>query len=265
MGVTADWSYPSDAAVWSEGHLRVLSRPEIGYVERAATAINTRGEIVGFASHRDQFQGATIPSPLIWSRRGKPRELSHDGMTYPTKINGSGEIVGHAKWGEFLGFYWNGKIWADRGYYATDINDRGWVVGESFDRGTAMLWRAGKAVELGDGIARDVNERGQIVGGGGKEGGDAFLWEKGNLEVLTVPGRQLRRGGGDQRARLGDRCGGRSPSSVAGKTRLLPRRRNPKSSRLEAIRLTAINDRGEILAIMDKSDEGRGALLQLVK
>ena len=270
VGVTADWSYPSDAAVWSEGRLRVLPRPAIGYVARAATAINARGEIAGYVHHTDPFPGGDASIGVIWPRRGKPREIPEGQRTvrwiYPSRMTDSGEIAGGAtRDGETMGFQWNGKTWTDRGYYASDINERGWVVGESFERTTAVLWRDGKTIEVGSGCARAVNERGQIVGGGGEEGGDAFLWKGGVSQPLTVPGATSVEAIGINEKGWIIGAADRRPVLWRGKTVCYLDDALKKATCWKSMRLTAINDRGEILAAEGApgSYEGRGALLRL--
>jgi probable HAF family extracellular repeat protein len=73
---------------------------------------------------------------------------------------------------------------------AYDVNERGWVVGESAPPGTgvqhAFLWRRHRGmVDLGTlgglySVAEDINDRGQVVGiaATASDGYHAFLWEQ---------------------------------------------------------------------------------------
>jgi len=88
---------------------------------------------------------------------------------------------------------------------ASGINDRGQVVGfstDASDQGHAVLWEAGRAIDLGfeNGIVQDINNRGQIIGnhlgvpppcdepGPCFSIGVAFIWEAGTVTELGTIG-----------------------------------------------------------------------------
>ena len=153
--------------LWQNGHMSAL--PTLGGNNGQASAINERGQIVGFAENSTEDSGCPpnrIQLPVLWER-GKAQVLPTVGD----------DPDGDAFW----------------------INDRGQAVGYS---GTctaalhAVSWEDGTAFALPDlgtgAIAQSINNRGQIVGTVGSADGTTqygALWENGALTNLgTLPG-----------------------------------------------------------------------------
>jgi hypothetical protein len=118
----------------SKGGLRILGG------DSAATDINNRGTVVGYRL-RESGVAATA-----WNKTG-PISLSLDGDSAPFRLNSRDEVVG---WNANQALYWNLQTRAlvrfgraDELTLATDINDRGEIVGSiSTDRQQDMvIWR----------------------------------------------------------------------------------------------------------------------------
>ena len=194
--------------LWQNGKMRDLGSfwPE---------DINNRGQIVGHADTKAKDEhGDPIPHAFLW-QNGRMRDLGTLGghRSIAVAINDRGQITGmsETKKGEpyVSAFLWeNGKmrLLAPQtksdpvlAPWATDINDRGQVVGEW--RLHPFLWQDGKIRDLGllgkqmtGGEALGINERGQVVGASYSEEDEhefyrAFLWEKGTMIALPrLPG-----------------------------------------------------------------------------
>ena len=208
--------------VWENGIMRQL--PTLGGPNGYATAVNDRGEVVGWAE--TMVRDSTCNSPqvfrfraVLWNAKtGTKRELrpfQRDATSAATAINGRGQVVGisgdcdiavgnysarHAvMWdnGRVVEIpHLGGEIW----HTPTSINDHGHVVGFSNPEGVvgrtllprAFLWKGGKkSRDLGllqgddNAQALSINNRGQVVGV--SCAGDncrAFIWEKGVLRDL---------------------------------------------------------------------------------
>ena len=158
--------------LWQFGHMSAL--PTLGGNNGQASAINTRGQAVGFAENGavDSSCPATatnnrIQLPVLW-QNGKAHAL-------PTV---DGDLDGDAFW----------------------INDRGEAVGDTGTCGGAILhavsWENGTASVLQDygtgAIAQGINNRGEIVGTVGSADNTtqfAAIWQNGALTNLgTLPG-----------------------------------------------------------------------------
>lgn len=202
--------------VWESGVMKAL--PTLGGQNGFATAVNNRGQAVGWAETAVNDPTCTPPQvrqfrAVLWEpRRGTMRELRPlpgDSTSAATAINERGQVVGisgdcdvavgqassrHAViWDgdrvtelENLG----GAMW----HTPMAINDRGDAVGFSLstdpeDPGfRAAFWsRHGGVQNLGtlegdaSSQAHSINARGQVVGisAGGEKGRRAFIWREG--------------------------------------------------------------------------------------
>lgn len=202
----------------------------LGGAESYAAAINSKGQVVGWAETK---KGKT--HPFLW-RGGRLTDLGTLDYTsaWATGINDRGQVVGRVLTvgGEEgdesapRGFLWQRgsmtELWGDHDKFADEaaysevraINGQGQIVGwahaDSSDNpyaSHAMLWRAPvarpPAYLLGLDLSRKqddqaeayaVNERGQVVGESQrtyKPPTRATLWENGKLTYLgTLPGRR---------------------------------------------------------------------------
>ena len=174
------------AVVWKDDKIIDSGTLDGGY-ESGASAVNSRGQVVGFATN-------TIPDPD-----------SMVGVGFQTRA-----------------FLWQNGIMQDLGTIGagTDaiallVNERGQVAGDSYTNsapsdacdqaevGTlttgAFLWTNGKMVDLGNfggtcTFAFDLNNRGQVVGGSGLAGDQEqhpFLWDGKKLIDLGTFGGDL--------------------------------------------------------------------------
>ena len=158
--------------LWQNGHMSAL--PTLGGDNEQASAINNRGQIVGFAENGmvdptcpPNTTNNRIQLPVLWEN-GKARALPTLGS----------DPDGDAFW----------------------ISDQGQAVGDSGTCGGAIIhavsWENGTAFPLPDlgtgAIALGINNQGQIVGTIGSPDGTTqygALWQNGVLTNLgTLPG-----------------------------------------------------------------------------
>jgi probable HAF family extracellular repeat protein len=173
-----------------------------------AAAINNRGSIAGFAFI--EIAGLNRQTPILWRRSGAIIELRADASIarlFPLGLNDLEQVVGTAVRTDMIehGFVWTrGQLrdigdlpgGADRSG-ATDINNRGQVVGSSDTAagGEAILWEHGNLMSLGDlpggataSEALAINEHGTIVGvGSTARGARPFVWRHGVMKQLRLP------------------------------------------------------------------------------
>ena len=161
----------------------------LGGKKSEATAINDRGQIVGWSDTKlKDKDGYPVGHVFLW-QDGRMRVLRPD--LSPFAINGRGQVIGSVDAKAEDGFFYshaalwqNGKVndlgtlpggWESR---AVAINERGQVVGWGPTKSSphaapwehAVLWENGKMRDLGtlpggwESRAVAINERGQIVG-----------------------------------------------------------------------------------------------------
>lgn len=134
-----------------------------------ASAINDRGQIVGWSWRSEDEQWAGSGHAFLWEN-GKMRDL--------------GALPGLPD------------------SRARDINDQGQIVGESFTfgkdeldnfdrrKGRAVVWEGGRIRTLAGARAqaRAINDRGEVVGWAavGNSGERAVLWQKGKVRRLGI-------------------------------------------------------------------------------
>lgn len=146
-------------------------------------------------------------SPAVASRGYEAVSLGFGGEA--RAVNSHGQIVGEGWLSSdakgFHGFLWSNRKLTDLGVLeageweygrATDVNDRGQVVGFSVVRGDpeqsgqhAFLWRNGVLTDIDpaglDSMATAINNRGQVVGTRyTADGAYAFLWQAGVMTNL---------------------------------------------------------------------------------
>ena len=167
---------------WSNGVIKDLG--DLGGLGSYATAINNRGQIIGFSNPP---QSRTLYRAFVW-QKGDMMDLGTLGGDYSFAydINNKGHIVGT---GEHA-FLWRRGMMQDLGTLggrstAFGINNRRQVVGTSLTPGGggireehAFLWRNGRMTDLNAyappgwtfAVARAINDVGQIVGYGPQDG-----------------------------------------------------------------------------------------------
>jgi probable HAF family extracellular repeat protein len=185
-----------------------------GYESSSATAINDRGQIIGFSY--SVFNGGR--QAFLW-QDGQITALA-DENTYlnPRAINDCGQIVGDYPSPDHIGathaFLWQhgqvldlGTLGGPADYsYAQGINNKGQIVGASDPPDStvilrAFLWRDGRMEDLGalpgpDNLvssAAAINDQGDVVGASdtgyaADNQRHAFLWRNGRMKDLGTIG-----------------------------------------------------------------------------
>jgi len=211
------------AVLWRKGEITDLGTLEGGY-ESIANAVNSHGRVVGFATN-------TIPDPdsmfglgyqtraFLW-QDGVMQDLGTLGTgtdAVALLVNEGGQIAGisytssepsevcaQAEVGSLTSaaFLWENGTMKDLGNFggsctfASDLNNRGQVVGGSFLTGDQashpFLWNGSKLIDLATfggsfGNAAALNDHGEVVGGANYPGDQvlhAALWRRGKITDL---------------------------------------------------------------------------------
>lgn len=196
--------------LWQAFQMSAL--PTLGGDNGQASAINDRGQIVGFAETTTEDSGCPphrIQLPVLWEN-GKAQSLptvDHDPDGDALWINDKGQAVGEtANCSQMIihAVRWeNGAAFAlpdfKNGAIAFGNNNRGQIVGTigSADGTTqyGALWQNGALTNLGilpgdfGGIASGINNLGQVVGSNFDSSfnwSHAFIWQDGVMTDLNT-------------------------------------------------------------------------------
>jgi probable HAF family extracellular repeat protein len=196
--------------LWQSLHMSAL--PTLGGNNGQASAINDRGQIVGFAETADEDSGCPprhIQLPVLWEK-GKAQPLptvdgDPDGDAF--WINNKGQAVGQSNnCGQSI---IHAVLWENRtasplpdygtGAIAFGINDQGQIVGTvGSSNGTTQygaLWQNNTLTNLGilpgdiGGIASGINNKGQVVGSNWNSHfnwSHAFIWQNNVMTDLNT-------------------------------------------------------------------------------
>jgi len=175
---------PMRATVWDGGS--ILDIGDLGGPESAAYDVNDRGWIVGSSTTRIPLGPGFEEHAFLYDG-----QVMNDlgtlggGASLAWAINSAGDVVGYSYTGErhvCHAFLWRKGSLTDLGTlggplsWAFDMNDRGDIVGWSRlsnSRDHAVLWRAGKLIDLQDASdvpqdcvlqkATAINNRGEVL------------------------------------------------------------------------------------------------------
>jgi probable HAF family extracellular repeat protein len=190
-------------------HTRSYSITDLGTLggpASSATAINNRGQVVGFSD----LSGGSLSHAFLYSRGMMIDLLPGSENSNASDINNRGDVVGTEDAQAFL--YRRGQVThiglGGTTSAASAVNDRGEVAGASAVAGTdfdfhAFVYRHGQTIDLTPSLptgplgevsgAQDVNDRGQVVGFVSPQlefFPQPFLWRRGALNdlPLVLPG-----------------------------------------------------------------------------
>jgi len=162
--------------LWENGSMSNLGTLAGGWTE--AHGINSSCEVVGYSVLSSSV------AAFSWENGSMSNLESLTGNSRGYAINEEGQIVGHV---DSIAFMWDDGTVTSLGTlggsysFAWDINNQGWIVGESGVSGSpshAFLWIDGAMTDMDEGIAEAINDTGQIVGSFG-------LWENGTAVALN--------------------------------------------------------------------------------
>lgn len=201
--------------IWRHGVMTEL--PTLGGSNAAASAINNRGEVIGFAETANL--DPTCPPPqlfdfeaAVWDpAKGEVRALLPllgDTISGANGINDNGEVAGASGTcaaGPIEAVLWRNGTPIDLGNLggitaniAFAVNNKGQVVGQSDLPGDtthhAFLWKDGVMSDLGTlpgvpgSLAASINNKGQVVGFSDDFQGNevALLWQDGVMIDLNT-------------------------------------------------------------------------------
>jgi len=213
--------------LWHDG--KMIELPTLGGNNGQATAVNNRGQVVGYAENSAQDPNCVAPQVLdyeavIWGpkldEKHKLPPLAGDAVSQVLAINDRGQAIGgsgicqspappaHAVLWEEDGSVINlGTLGGALNNNAFAINNRSEVVG-SYDlsgdaTGHAFLWTKDKGMQDLGTLSGDfsseafgINQEGQVTGQSCDQNGNcrAFLWQDGvmtDLNSLVCQGTSL--------------------------------------------------------------------------
>lgn len=155
--------------IWRDD--RLVPLPTLGGVNGAATQINNRGEIAGYAENTTMDLSCTAPQkyqflPVVWFHGGiQPLPTGNDAEGVAFAINDLGQVAGTSGSCAPFNFIWLFNL--------NPVH--------------AVLWQDGSPTDLGNlggafnNLAHDINNLGQVVGGSdlaGDQTSHAFLWTR---------------------------------------------------------------------------------------
>jgi probable HAF family extracellular repeat protein len=139
------------AVLWEDGSPINLGNFDGGVAWNTPTALNNRGQVVGFANLAGTPSGAFNPVAFLWSKEHHIRKLlpiGTDSNSWAWGINGKAQVVGQSfgasdarafLYEDGLMTDLNSLIQPNSSLYlllANDINDRGEIVGYAMDTNT---------------------------------------------------------------------------------------------------------------------------------
>jgi probable HAF family extracellular repeat protein len=170
------------AVLWHGGVALRLPPLQTWDARYEATAMNSRGQVVGAARNAYSYQDDPYRHPVRWDN-GAIQDVGVFGRTGDVAYCGPHPFP----------YCSDGR--------ATDISDRGDVVGTSTDTNNVarpFLWHDGQLQDLGvlpgeNTYVVAINDRGQVAGYGGPwpaafEGGQGWVWDGGATQLLPSLG-----------------------------------------------------------------------------
>ncbi|HKD34224.1 MAG TPA: hypothetical protein VKB73_12295 [Gaiellaceae bacterium] len=184
------------AVEWGPGPDEIRELPPLpGDTVSAATALNSRGQVVGISGICDRAVGRFSAIHAVLWQDGHPVDLgSLGGVAWntPMAIDDRGDVVGFANataaaggsfdvhaflWTKAVGMQDLGTLPGDTTSQALGVNDRGEIVGESCDADfncRAVIWHDGEIDDLNTQVesgyagtlttANDIDASGRITG-----------------------------------------------------------------------------------------------------
>jgi probable HAF family extracellular repeat protein len=187
-GDVVGWS--DDRAVLWRNNRMITLPPLPGDTSSSASAINDRGQVVGFSVGGRQ-------RAVLWGPDGSAIDLTAlTGLAEVYDLDNTGRFVGEIApdgMNAFPALWSHGKITvlSDTSGVASAINNRGEVAGYYYvGVGQSFVWRRGQLTEIpllpatpamSMMQAQAINDRGDVVGFAGIDG---FCWHHGTLTVL---------------------------------------------------------------------------------